>query len=78
MADAAEWMAQGIARMKVDLGWGHVIYLNAVRLYAQFLRQSGQTEQAEAAEREIKMVNAVVDARSLAPTVSAFAAPGSR
>ena len=78
MEDAAELMAQGTARMKVDLGWGHTIYLNAMTQYARFLRQRGQKEAAATAEREIKMANAVVDARSLTTSSSAFAAAGSR
>ena len=78
MEDAAELMARGTARMKVDLGWGHTIYLNAMTQYARFLRQRGQKEAAATAEREIKMANAVVDARSLTTSSSAFAAAGSR
>jgi putative component of toxin-antitoxin plasmid stabilization module len=78
MEDAAELMARGTARMKVDLGWGHTIYLNAMTQYARFLRQRGQKEAAATAEREIKIANAVVDARSLTTSSSAFAAAGSR
>ena len=76
MQNAAAWMLRGTTRMKVDLGWGHVIYLNAMTEYARFLRERGQTEAAASAEREVKMANAVVDARSLAKSPSAFA--GSR
>jgi tetratricopeptide (TPR) repeat protein len=78
MQQAAELMARGAARMKVDLGWGHAIYLNAMMQYAKFLRQRGQMEAAASAEREIKMANAVVDARSLTTSSSAFAGAGSR
>jgi tetratricopeptide (TPR) repeat protein len=78
MEDAAELMARGTARMKVDLGWGHTIYLNAMTQDARFLRQRGQKEAAATAEREIKIANAVVDARSLTTSSSAFAAAGSR
>lgn len=78
MEDAAELMARGTARMKVDLGWGHTIYLNAMTQYARFLRQRGQKEAAASAEREVKMANAVVDARSLTTSSSAFAGAGSR
>jgi tetratricopeptide (TPR) repeat protein len=78
MQDASTWMARGTARMKVDLGWGHTIYLNAMTEYAKFLRQRGQMEAAASAEREVKMANAVVDARSLSTSTSAFAANVSR
>jgi len=62
---AAEWMARGIARMKVDLGWGHTIYVKAMKQYAQFLRVSGSAEAAATAEREIRQMEMVVDARAL-------------
>lgn len=78
MQEAADLMARGTARMKDDLGWGHTIYLNAMSEYAKFLRQRGQLEAAASAEREIKMANAVVDARSLSTSTSAFIAAGSR
>ncbi len=78
MEDASTWMARGTARMKVDLGWGHTIYLNAMTQYAKFLRQRGQMEAAASAEREVKMANAVVDARSLSTSTSAFATAGPR
>ncbi|HXE06809.1 MAG TPA: hypothetical protein VN612_02855 [Acidobacteriaceae bacterium] len=65
MVDADAWMGKGIARMKVDLGWGHMVYLSAVSQYAKFLRERGQKEEAAAEEREIRMANAVVDARTI-------------
>jgi tetratricopeptide (TPR) repeat protein len=61
---AAEFMERGIQRMKVDLGWGQVIYVNAIGQYAKFLRQRGETEAARVAEREVRQTAAVVDARS--------------
>jgi tetratricopeptide (TPR) repeat protein len=62
--EAAGWIASGIARMKVDLGWGHPLYINALCEYVRFLRERGQTEQADAAEREMKIASAVVDVRT--------------
>ena len=62
--DAAEWMKRGIERMKVDLGWGHVIYLNSMREYALFLRRSGQVEEAASAQSEVRRAESIVDARS--------------
>ncbi|HEY4379204.1 MAG TPA: tetratricopeptide repeat protein [Acidobacteriaceae bacterium] len=75
---AAGLMRRGTARMKVDLGWGHSIYLDAMSEYARFLRQRGDNEAAASAEREIKTANAVVDARSLTPRTSTFSAGGPR
>ncbi len=62
--EAAGWIASGIARMKVDLGWGHPLYINALCEYVRFLRERGQMEQADAAEREMKIAAAVVDVRT--------------
>jgi tetratricopeptide (TPR) repeat protein len=64
LRNAAEWMGWGITRMKVDMGWGHPVYLNAVSQYAQFLRQQGQMEAADAEQREVRQAQAVVDVRT--------------
>lgn len=71
-ADAAAWMQRGIDRMKRDLGWGHPVYITAMTEYAKFLRERGQKEEAASAEREIRMSQSVVDARTLAAPVSAL------
>jgi tetratricopeptide (TPR) repeat protein len=66
MEEAALWMQRGTARMKADWGWGHTLYVNAMQQYAKFLRQRGQMESASVAEREVRQMPAVVDARSFA------------
>jgi tetratricopeptide (TPR) repeat protein len=71
-ADAAAWMQRGIDRMKRDLGWGHPVYITAMTEYAKFLRERGQEEEAASAEREIRMSQSVVDARTLGAPVSAL------
>jgi len=65
VANAAEWMRRGTDRMKVDLGWGHMLYVNAMAEYASFLRQRGQMEAAATAEREVRKAQSVVDVRAL-------------
>jgi tetratricopeptide (TPR) repeat protein len=65
MAEAAEWMERGTTRMKVELGWGHPVYIDALGQYALFLRGRGQVEAAAAVEREVRQAEAVVDVRSL-------------
>jgi tetratricopeptide (TPR) repeat protein len=62
--DAAEWMGRGINRMKVDMGWGHPLYVNAMSQYALFLRKQGQMEAADSAQREVRRAQSVVDVRS--------------
>jgi tetratricopeptide (TPR) repeat protein len=71
-ADAAAWMQRGIDRMKRDLGWGHPVFITAMTDYAKFLRERGQKEEAASAEREIRMSQSVVDARTLGSPVSAL------
>ena len=66
MDDAASWIASGVARMKLDLGWGHPLYVNALWEYVRFLRARGETDEANAAEREMKIASAVVDVRTQA------------
>jgi tetratricopeptide (TPR) repeat protein len=66
MDQAVEWMQRGTVQMKIDWGLGHEVYINAVQQYAKLLRQRGQTESAQAAEREVRQAQAVVDARSFA------------
>jgi hypothetical protein len=66
MQDAAKWMGQGIERMKVDLGWGDVLYVNALHDYEQFLVQNRQPDQAKVVDHELRALATTVDARSLA------------
>jgi len=76
MVNASEWMRRGTDRMKVDLGWGHTLYVNAMAEYARFLRERGQTEAATSAEREVRQAQSVVDARSLVGSANAFLSTG--
>jgi hypothetical protein len=62
--DADNWMARSSAKMRAQLGAGDPAYVDAMQQYAKFLRQRGQLEAASAAEREVKRVEAMVDARS--------------
>jgi tetratricopeptide (TPR) repeat protein len=66
MTGAAEWMERGTKRMKVELGWGHPIYVDALEQYASFLRGRGRKEEAALVEREVRQAETVVDVRSLA------------
>jgi tetratricopeptide (TPR) repeat protein len=62
---AAEYMKQGTAIMKEQLGWAHPTYLNAMSAYARFLRDTQRIEDAEAVEREIRTAEAVVNVHSI-------------
>jgi tetratricopeptide (TPR) repeat protein len=62
---AKEQMEAGTSMMKVQLGWGHPAYLNALGQYARFLRENHRVEEAEAVERQIRRAEAVVDVHSI-------------
>jgi putative component of toxin-antitoxin plasmid stabilization module len=59
-------MGEGIARMKIDLGWGHVLYVNSLNQYGQFLRETRQNEAAVKVQREVNTLTGTVDVRALA------------
>ncbi len=62
---AAEvWMERGTEGMQAKFGWGHPIYLDAMRQYARLLRQRGDREAALTAESELRRAESIVDARS--------------
>jgi tetratricopeptide (TPR) repeat protein len=63
--DAAPHMERGTALMKEQLGWGHPVYLNALKQYALFLRKSQRSDDAKAVERQIRMAETVVDVHSI-------------
>ena len=78
MDAAAERMQSGTARMKVDLGWGHPMYLDALKHYATFLREHGQADAALAIDRERHQAESVVDARTLTTTPGMLGLAGLR
>ena len=63
--DASDWMPRSLARMRVDIGWNNPLYVNAMRQYTQFLRKTGQREEAYRAEAELHRIESVVDGRTL-------------
>jgi tetratricopeptide (TPR) repeat protein len=78
VAGAAEWMERGTKRMKVELGWGNPMYVDALGKYALFLRGRGQVEAAAALEREVRQAETVVDVRSLPQHTGALGLTGAR
>ena len=61
---AGTYMERGTNLMNDQLGWGHPMYLAALKHYARFLRESGRKEDAEEVERRIRRAEVVVDVRS--------------
>jgi len=62
---AAAWLQRGTTDMTAEFGFGHAMYVNAMKQYAQFLRQYGQLEEAVAAEAVVHQAESVVDANTL-------------
>ena len=77
-ADAGEWMRRSLPHMKVEVGWGQLIYINGMRGYARFLRETGQREAASIAESEVHRIESVVDARTLTTRGGEFLSAGTR
>ena len=65
LSEAGEFMREGTAIMKEQLGWGHPVYLKALRQYASFLRKSKRQEDAKVVEHEIRQAEAVVDVHTI-------------
>jgi len=64
-SEADEYLKQGTTLMSAQLGWGHPSYLNALKDYAQFLRENQRTEAANVVESQIRQAEAVVDVHSI-------------
>jgi tetratricopeptide (TPR) repeat protein len=62
---ADEHLVWGTTQMSAQLGWGHPVYLNALKHYALFLRENRRTEAANVVESQIRQVEAVVDVRAI-------------
>jgi len=76
--DAADWMRRSLARMKVNLGWGAPVYVSAVKQYAQFLYQTGQSQEASNAESEVRHIESILDARTVVTRGEEFLSQGKR
>jgi len=66
ISDASDWMPHSLERMKKDIGWNSPLYVSSMVLYEQFLRKSGQREEARRAEAELHRIQSIVDVRALA------------
>ena len=62
---AEEHMKRGTTQMSAQFGWGHPVYLNALKHYAQFLRENRRKEAANVVESQIRQAEAVVDVRAI-------------
>jgi tetratricopeptide (TPR) repeat protein len=75
---AAVWLQRGTTDMKGGFGWGQDMYVNAMKSYVRFLRESGQQEAAVSAEAVVHQAESVVDASALAGRTEGFRSAGSK
>lgn len=75
--NAATWLERGTTDMKADFGWEHAAYVNVMKQYARFLRESGQQDAAVSAEAVVHQAQSIVDASTLADRTSGFRSSGS-
>lgn len=75
---AGEYLERGTRLMSLRLGWGHPAYLNALKQYANFLRENQRIEAANVVERQIRQTEAVVDVHSIQTSQGMFGANGLR
>jgi tetratricopeptide (TPR) repeat protein len=76
--DTEEWMQRGTTDMSGEFGWGHNMYLSAMREYARFLRMNGELEAALSAQAVVNRAESVVDVNALASERETFRSTGSR
>jgi len=69
---AEDHMQRGTTQMSAQLGWGHPVYLTALKHYALFLRENQRMEAANIIERQIRQAEAVVDVRAISTRQGAF------
>jgi tetratricopeptide (TPR) repeat protein len=75
---ASEWLERGTTDMRADYGWDKLMYVNAMKQFARFLRENGQREAAESAEAVVNQAESVVDASALTGRAEGFRPAGSK
>lgn len=78
MSLASQYLERGTKLMSIRFGWGYPAYLNALKHYANFLRQNQRTEAANVVERQIRQAEAVVDVHSIQTSQGMFSSNGLR
>jgi tetratricopeptide (TPR) repeat protein len=76
MSLAGEDLERGTTMMNARLGWGHPVYVNALRLYVQFLHENHNVEAANVVERRVRQAEAVVDIHSIQAAQGMFGVNG--
>ena len=76
ISEAGQHLQDGTSAMNRQLGWGHPAYLDALKQYEQFLRETRQVEAADVIRHRILQAEAVVDVHSIQTSQGMFAIDG--
>ena len=76
ISEAGQHLQDGTSAMNRQLGWGHPAYLDALKQYEQFLRETRQMEAADVIRHRILQAEAVVDVHSIQTSQGVFAIDG--
>jgi tetratricopeptide (TPR) repeat protein len=74
--EAGQHLQDGTSAMNRQLGWGHPAYLDALKQYEQFLRETRQMEAADVIHHRIRQAEAVVDVHSIQTSQGMFGIDG--
>lgn len=74
--EAGQHLQDGTSAMNRQLGWGHPAYLDALKQYEQFLRETRQVEAADAIRHKIRQAEAVVDVHAIQTSQGMFGIDG--
>jgi len=65
LPEAAENMKEGVTILGYQLQWGHPIYRNSLKQYAQFLHETHHEQEAKVVQNQLLQLDSVVDARMM-------------
>lgn len=72
MADAGSYMKTGLDTMSPQLSWGAPPYVPVLRIYARYLHESKNVEEASAVDRRIQQAESVVSVGALQSSMGMF------
>lgn len=78
VANAGREMKTGVATLETQMGWGAPSYVHVLRLYAEYLHETRNVEEASSVERRIQQAESVVSVGALQSNRGVFGFDGLR
>lgn len=78
MTDAGPEMKTGVTSLETQLGWGAPSYVTVLKLYAKYLHEMRDAEEASNVERRIQQAESVVSVGALQSSAGVFGFDGLR